>query len=348
METNENYNVMKIYSDFSLLGHNTFGIDAKCKRFVEYNSVQEAQQLVRSFTCSDNPLLIVGGGSNLLLTKDFPGTVIHSAILCHEIVNISENGDVFLRCGSGVEWDSFVALCVENGWHGVENLSLIPGEVGASAVQNIGAYGAEAKDVIESVEAVCIDTGDVVTLSNADCCYAYRDSKFKHEWKNKFLVTHVTYRLSKKFVPKLDYGNIRKSLDSKGIVNPSAAELRQTIIEIRKAKLPDPKVLGNAGSFFMNPIVSRDVFEQLASKYKDMPHYVIDEKHVKIPAGWMIEQCGWKGRSLGRAGVHKNQALVLVNNGGATGQEVLDLCNRIIKDVKEAFGIEIHPEVNVI
>ena len=348
MEINENHNVMKDYSNYSLLGHNTFGIDAKCKRFVEYYSVQEAQQLARSLTCSDEPLLIVGSGSNLLLTKDFPGTVVHSAILGHEIVGETENGDVLLRCGSGVEWDSFVALCVENGWHGVENLSLIPGEVGASAVQNIGAYGAEAKDVIDSVEAVCIATGDVVTFSNADCCYAYRDSKFKHEWKNKYLVTHVTYRLSKEFVPKLDYGNIRKSLDAKGITNLSAAELRQTIIEIRRAKLPDPKALGNAGSFFMNPIVPRDVFERLASKYNDMPHYVIDDGHVKIPAGWMIEQCGWKGRSLGHAGVHKNQALVLVNNGGATGQEVLDLCNRIIKDVKETFGIEIHPEVNVI
>lgn len=339
---------MKDYSDYCLLSHNTFGIDVKCKRFVEYDSVEEAQQLVRSLTCSDEPLLIVGGGSNLLLTKDFPGTVIHSAVLGHAIVGETAKGDILLRCGSGVEWDSLVALCVENGWYGVENLSLIPGEVGASAVQNIGAYGAEAKDVIESVESVCIATGEVVTFSNADCRYAYRDSKFKHEWKNKYLVTYVTYRLSKEFVPKLDYGNIRKSLADKGIENPSATELRRTIIEIRQAKLPDTKTLGNAGSFFMNPIVTRDVFERLASKYNDMPHYVIDDAHVKIPAGWMIERCGWKGRSLGRAGVHRNQALVLVNNGGATGREVLELCNRIIKDVKEVFGIEIHPEVNVI
>lgn len=348
METNENHNVMKEFSNYSLLGNNTFGIDAKCKHFVEYASTEEARQLALALSASADPLLIVGGGSNLLLTRDFQGTVVHSAVMGHEVVGSTESGDVLLRCGSGMEWDSLVALCVENGWHGMENLSLIPGEVGASAVQNIGAYGAEAKDVIERVEAVCIATGDKVEFSNADCRYAYRDSRFKHEWKNKYLVTHVTYHLSTIFTPKLDYGNIKTSLSAKGIATPTAAELRQTIIEIRQAKLPDPKVRGNAGSFFMNPIVTLDVFERLKSKYADMPHYVIDDAHVKIPAGWMIEQCGWKGRSLGRAGVHDKQALVLVNNGGATGQEVLRLCNTIIKDVKDTFGVDIHPEVNII
>lgn len=348
METNENNNVMKDYSNYSLLGNNTFGIDARCRRFVEYASAEEAQQLARSLSASDELLLIVGGGSNLLLTRDFPGTVIHSAVLGHEVVTSAKPGEVLVRCGSGVEWDALVALCVDNGWHGMENLSLIPGEVGASAVQNIGAYGAEAKDVIESVEAVCIATGGIVKFQNADCCYAYRDSRFKHEWKNKYLVTHVTYRLSSTFTPKLDYGNIRHTLDAKGIDMPTAHELRQAIIEIRQAKLPDPKVRGNAGSFFMNPIVPIGVFERLKAKYADMPHYVVDESHVKIPAGWMIEQCGWKGKSLGRAGVHDKQALVLVNNGGATGQEVLALCNKIINDVKGTFGIDIHPEVNII
>lgn len=339
---------MKDISNYSLLGNNTFGIDARCRRFVEYASAEEAQQLARFLNDSGEPLLIVGGGSNLLLTRDFPGTVVHSAVMGHEVVGFTQAGDVLLCCGSGMEWDSLVALCVENGWHGMENLSLIPGEVGASAVQNIGAYGVEAKDVIERVEAVCIATGQLVEFSNAECSYAYRDSRFKHEWKNKYLVTHVTYRLSTTFSPKLDYGNIRASLSAKGITMPTASELRQTIIEIRRAKLPDPKVRGNAGSFFMNPIVSRDVFERLNAKYADMPHYVIDEARVKIPAGWMIEQCGWKGRSLGHAGVHDKQALVLVNNGGATGQEVLSLCNRIIKDVKDTFGVDIHPEVNII
>ena len=254
-----------------------------------------------------------------------------------------------MEYGSGVVWDDVVAESVNNGWHGAENLSLIPGEVGASAVQNIGAYGAEAKDLIIRVEAVEIATGNIVTLSNDECQYAYRQSRFKHEWKNKYLVTHVVYRFSRNYSPDLDYGNIRHALEAKGIGGtPSPQQLRQTIIEIREAKLPDPKVTGNAGSFFMNPIVGRDVYEHLASQYENMPHYVVDADHIKIPAGWMIEQCGWKGKSLGRAGVHDKQALVLVNRGGATGNEVVTLYKRIIEDVKAKFGIEIHPEVNVI
>ena len=332
----------------SLLAHNTFGIDVSCRRFVEFSTVAELQRLVRSITASDYPLLIIGEGSNLLPTRDFEGTVLHSAIKGREVVDDAADG-ALLRCGSGEIWDDIVAYCVGNGWHGAENLSLIPGEVGASAVQNIGAYGAEAKDLIYKVEAVEVATGNIVEFSNADCQYAYRQSRFKHEWKNRYIITYVTYRFSHKFSPDLDYGNIRHALESKGISGiPTATQLRDTIIEIRQAKLPDPKVTGNAGSFFMNPIVSRDVYERLASKYEGMPHYVIDDEHIKIPAGWMIEQCGWKGRSLGRAGVHDKQALVLVNRGGATGSEVVALYQQIIKDVKAKFGIEIHPEVNVI
>lgn len=253
-----------------------------------------------------------------------------------------------LRCGSGETWDDIVAYCVEKGWYGSENLSLIPGEVGASAVQNIGAYGVEAKDLIYKVEAVEIATGRVVEFSNEECRYAYRDSRFKHEWKNRYLVTYVTYRLSSSFTPDLDYGNIRSSLEAEGIAVPTASQLRQTIVKIRKAKLPDPRVTGNAGSFFMNPVVARNVYERLAAQYPGMPHYDMGEVGVKIPAGWMIEQCGWKGRSLGRAGVHDRQALVLVNKGGATGNDVVCLYKRIIEDVKAKFGIDIHPEVNVI
>lgn len=328
------------------MAHNTFGIDALCDRFVEFSSVEELQDALRSLHPS-SPLLIIGEGSNLLLTRDFPGVVLHSSIKGRQLV--SENDDnVLLRCGSGETWDDVVAFCVENGWHGAENLSLIPGEVGASAVQNIGAYGAEAKDLIYKVEAVEIGTGNKVEFFNSDCLYAYRDSRFKHDWKNRFVITHVTYCLSKVFTPDLDYGNIRTSLQQKGIEKPTAAQLRQTIIEIRQSKLPDPKVTGNAGSFFMNPIVQRKVYESLAAQYPDMPHYVVDEARVKIPAGWMIEQCGWKGRSLGKAGVHDRQALVLVNRGGATGHDVVNLYEHIIADVRDKFGIEIHPEVNVI
>lgn len=339
---------MKELPNYNLLPNNTFGIEAKCERFLEYASVADAQKAAQMLNATDGPLLIIGGGSNLLLTGDFHGTVVHSAISEYTNEAEAETGDILMRCGSGMIWDEVVAICVAKGWHGAENLSLIPGEVGATAIQNIGAYGAEAKDIIEKVEGVCIETGEQVEFSKADCQYAYRDSRFKHEWKNKYLITYVTYRLSKTFSPDLGYGNIRNSLNAKGIDMPTASQLRQTIMEIRKAKLPDPKVLGNAGSFFKNPIVTHDTFERLTSEFGDIPHYIIDCSHIKIPAGWMIERCGWKGRSLGNAGVHKNQALVLVNNGGVTGKEILELCNKIIADVKMTFGIDIQPEVNII
>ena len=345
---------MKDLKDYSLLAHNTFGIDAKCSRFVEYASVEEAQQLVVSLTEADQPLLILGGGSNLLLTGDYQGTVLHSAIMGIEVMENSsfenqedEKGSVFLKCGSGEVFDDVVAYAVEHGYHGAENLSIIPGEVGASAVQNIGAYGVEAKDIIYKVEAVEIATGKVVNFDNADCQYSYRQSKFKHEWRDKYLVTHVIYRLSKTFTPDLDYGNIRTSLAAKHIAEPTAQQLRDVIIEIRNAKLPDPKVEGNAGSFFMNPIVEKAKYDELAAQYPGMPHYTIDAEHEKIPAGWMIDQCGWKGKSLGKAGVHDKQALVLVNRGGAKGEDIIRLCEAIQQDVFEKFGIQIHPEVNV-
>ncbi len=342
---------MKDILNCSLLAHNTFGIDARCSRFLEYASVEEAQQVSLLLREEGLPYIIVGEGSNLLLTKDYDGIVVHSAILgCKEVSVDGANAyEVYVSYGSGVTWDDVVAESVSNGWHGAENLSLIPGEVGASAIQNIGAYGAEAKDLIYKVEAVEIATGKVVEFGVDECAYSYRQSRFKHEWKNKYLITHVTYRFSRHYSPDLDYGNIRQALAAKGVEGmPSPELLRQTIIEIRQAKLPDPKVMGNAGSFFMNPIVGRDVYERLAAQYEAMPHYVVDADHIKIPAGWMIEQCGWKGKSLGRAGVHDRQALVLVNRGGATGNEVVALYEQIIKDVKKKFGIEIHPEVNVI
>lgn len=328
--------------NYSLLRHNTFGIDAKCKRFIEYSSVEEAQQVARMITDADRPLLILGGGSNLLLTGDYNGTVLHSGIRFLE-----QTDECHVRCGSGFIWDDVVDYCVANNLYGAENLSIIPGEVGASAVQNIGAYGAEAKDLIECVEAVEIETGQICRFTNTECAYSYRQSKFKHAWKNRFLITAVTYKLSKTYNPKLDYGNIRVALAAKGIDNPTAMQLRETIIDIRNAKLPDPKVLGNAGSFFMNPVVSTHKYNQLAQQYVGMPHYTIDSEYEKIPAGWLIEQCGWKGKALGKAAVHNKQALVLVNCGGATGSEVVQLYKTIQHDVKQKFGIEIKPEVNI-
>lgn len=328
--------------NYSLLRHNTFGIDAKCKRFIEYSSVEEAQQVAGMITDADQPLLILGGGSNLLLTGDYNGTVLHSGIRFLE-----QTDECHVRCGSGFIWDDVVDYCVANNLYGVENLSIIPGEVGASAVQNIGAYGAEAKDLIECVEAVEIETGQICRFTNTECAYSYRQSKFKHAWKNRFLITAVTYKLSKTYNPKLDYGNIRVALAAKGIDNPTAMQLRETIIDIRNAKLPDPKVLGNAGSFFMNPVVPTHKYNQLAQQYVGMPHYTIDSEYEKIPAGWLIEQCGWKGKALGKAAVHNKQALVLVNCGGATGSEVVQLYKTIQHDVKQKFDIEIKPEVNI-
>ena len=333
---------MKDIRDYSLLRHNTFGIDAKCSRFLEYADDTEAQQVASILRDAGQSFLIIGGGSNLLLTRDFGGIVVHSAIKGCEVKGCQ------MTCGSGVVWDEVVALSLDAGLYGMENLSLIPGDVGASAVQNIGAYGVEAKDFIVRVEAVEIATGEICTFTNADCQYGYRDSRFKHDWKNRYLVLRVTYQLSDEFRPKLDYGNIRAELERKGIAEPTAWQLRQTIIDIRREKLPDPEVTGNAGSFFMNPVVSREKYESLAAQYAGMPHYTIDAGHEKSPAGWLIDQCGWKGRSLGRAGVHDRQALVLVNRGGATGSEIVTLCERIRCDVHERFGIDIQPEVNII
>lgn len=337
---------MKDERNYSLLPHNTFGIEAVCRRYVEFSSMEEARETAALLRHEDTPFLIIGRGSNLLLTRDFEGIVVRSAI---DDITLQPAGDhTLVRVGSGMEWDAFVAWCVEHDLHGAENLSLIPGDVGASAVQNIGAYGAEAADIIYKVEAVRIADGQQVELKAEDCAYGYRQSRFKHEWKNQYLITHVVYRLSSVFVPQLDYGNIRAELQQRGIGQPTAQALRDVIIAIRQQKLPDPQVLGNAGSFFMNPVVGREVFERLQRQYPEMPHYPVDALHEKIPAAWLIDQCGWKGRSLGRAGVHDRQALVLVNRGGASGSEVVTLCHAIQADVRQRFGIEISPEVNIV
>lgn len=335
---------MNVEHYYSLLWHNTFGIDAYCDTFVDYELTEEAVYVAAALRAEPEvPYIIVGGGSNLLLTQDFHGTVVHPAV--H---GIFPQDDDTIICGAGEKWDDIVDTAIDLGLYGAENLSLIPGDVGASAVQNIGAYGVEVKDFIEEIEAVEIETGEIRTFKREDCQYGYRQSRFKQDWRNKYLISWVTYRFSRTFEPKLDYGNIRAMLAEQGIEKPTPRQLRNIIIDIRRAKLPDPEELGNAGSFFMNPIVPRAKYEELAAQYEGMPYYAVDEDHVKIPAGWMIDQCGWKGRSLGRAGVHDKQALVLVNRGGATGQEIVDLCHAIQKDVKEKFGIEIKPEVNIV
>lgn len=337
---------MKDFYDFNLKEHNTFGIDVKCRRFIEFESVDELLQIVNSLTDADKPLLVLGGGSNMLFTADYEGTVLHSAIKGHVAVQTDEG--IMLRCGSGEVWDDIVSLCVSNRMYGAENLSLIPGDVGASAVQNIGAYGAEAKDIILKVEAVDLQTGKMCEFTNEECEYAYRKSKFKGEWRNRFVITYVTYKLSEVFCPCLDYGNIRAELEKRNIKVPTAEQLRNVIIDIRNEKLPDPKVEGNAGSFFMNPVVPKAKYEELVARFGNVPHYSVDDNNEKIPAGWMIDQCGWKGKSLGKAGVHSRQALVLVNRGGAEGKDIVALCDAIKRYVKDKFGIDIVPEVNII
>ena len=337
---------MNIQHNYPLLAHNTFGMDVEASVFVEYESVTELKEILLHQLCPEGKWLHIGGGSNLLFTGDFDGMILHSAIKGFEVVSENED-EVLVRAGAGEVWDDFVAYTVEKGWYGAENLSLIPGEVGASAVQNIGAYGVEAKDLIVKVATIEVATGKERMFENDECGYAYRESVFKHALKGKYIVTHVTYRLSKHPSYRLDYGNVRAELEKRGC-ELTLENVRQTIIDIRESKLPDPKVQGNAGSFFMNPIVPRPLFEELLSKYPSMPFYEVDAERVKIPAAWMIDQCGWKGKQLGRAGVHNKQALVLVNCGGATGQEIIALSEEIQRSVFDKFGVRISPEVNFI
>ncbi len=338
--------------DKSLLPYNTFHIPARAAYFAEYDSVASLQAILQEYRerLSHLPLLHIGGGSNLLFLADFPGLVLHSRILGIQPSETAESGEILLRVGAGVVWDDLVACCVSRGWYGLENLSLIPGEVGASAVQNIGAYGAEAKDFIHSVECVSLSLGQTRVFGAEECQYGYRSSIFKHELRGQYAVTHVTYRLHLRFAPRLDYGGLLAALQSRGISSDTLTPqlLRDVIIAVRQSKLPDPHQLGNAGSFFMNPVVPIEQYERIRAQYPSVPSYPIDETHVKVPAGWLIEQSGWKGRSLGPAAVHDRQALVLVNLGGASGQDILRLCEAVRSSVSQLFGIDLHPEVNFI
>lgn len=322
---------------------NTFGLDVQADVFVEYDSVEELEKLIAAGRII-SPFLHVGRGSNLLFLKDYEGTVLHSLIGGVEVV--AENDcSVSVRVGAGVVWDDFVAYCVERGWYGAENLSLIPGETGASAVQNIGAYGVEVSDLISSVETLNIQ-GEKRVYGVGECEYAYRRSIFKRPEMKSVFITHVNFTLSRKEHYTLDYGTIRQELAKRPVTDLKT--VRQVIIDIRRSKLPDPEVLGNAGSFFMNPIVSCAQYEALCSRFPSIPCYKLDDGRVKIPAGWMIDQCGWKGKALGPAAVHDKQALVLVNTGGATGMDIVALSDAVRSSVREKFGIDIQPEVNFI
>ncbi len=337
--------MIEIRENFCLREYNTFDIDVTCKYFVTSDQESELLEFVKSYELDPEEVLFLGGGSNFLFTENFDGVVFYPVMQGCEIVE--EDGKyVHVRVGSGVVWDDFVAWAVEHGYGGIENLSLIPGHVGATPVQNVGAYGVEAGESITRVEALDIVKGEKVTIDAATCRFSYRDSIFKHEWRNRFLVTYVTFRLSKLPEFKLHYGSVKDEVARLGEV--SLKTIRQAIIRIREAKLPDVKVLPNAGSFFKNPLVARPVADTLLEQYPALPVYPVDDEHVKLAAGWLIEAAGWKGKVVGNAGVHQKQALVLVNTGGATGIEIAHLANEIKKSVFLQFGVWLEPEVNVI
>lgn len=336
---------MIIKEKASLLSYNTFGIDAIADYIIQYESVEDLRAVLNLELLKQHTVLHVGGGSNLLFLGDFKGVILHSSI-CYERVLDQSDSSVFVEVGAGVVWDDFVKYCVEQGWGGVENLSLIPGEVGASAVQNIGAYGVEVCELIREVKTLEVATGLERVFTNEECQYGYRSSIFKGLLKGQYIVTSVVFELHTEPQFRLTYQHLESEVKSRGEVTLS--NVRETIISVRESKLPDPKIYGNAGSFFMNPVVPRSIFEALLSQYPSIPHYYVSETEEKIPAGWLIDQCGWKGRQLGRAGVHDKQALVLVNKGNATGLEIVNLAEAVQESVKEKFGILLHPEVNYI
>jgi UDP-N-acetylmuramate dehydrogenase len=331
----------------SLLPYNTFGLPARAEWFAACTSVDELREAIAAGIA---PVLVLGGGSNLLLTQAVvPGLVVHNAIGAIEVVSEEENY-VWVKAGGGVNWHEFVLHCVEANYGGVENLSLIPGTVGAAPVQNIGAYGVELKDTMTELEAVELATGELRRFTAADCQFGYRDSFFKREGKGRFCITSVTFRLTRReHRIHVTYGDLRRTLDRFGIEGePAIADVSRAVIEIRSGKLPDPAVIGNCGSFFKNPEVDRDVLERVRATHPHVVHFDLPDGRVKIPAGWLIEQCGWKGRRLGNAGCYEKQALVLVNLGGATGEEVLALAKAIIESVETTFGIRLEPEVNIL
>ncbi|HHP7242371.1 MAG TPA: UDP-N-acetylmuramate dehydrogenase [Cyclobacteriaceae bacterium] len=335
---------MKIYNNVSLRDLNTFKIDVKADFFSSVKSLEDYNDIMNSYSHHNNILL--GGGSNILFINDIHGLVIKNDI--SGIRKIDENTHyIWIDIGSGENWHDLVLYTISNGWSGLENLSLIPGTVGAAPIQNIGAYGTELKACFHSLRAIDKTSGKIVQFNKEDCEFGYRSSVFKTKFKDTYFITSVILRLSKSFQPNIAYGSLKKTIEMMD-QKPSAKSVSDAVIKIRESKLPDPEILGNAGSFFKNPVISKELFDSLSSKFQDMPHYNLDEGTYKIPAGWLIEKSGWKGRRLGDVGVHDKQALVLVNYGNGTGKEILNLAHDIKESVRELFGITLQPEVNII
>lgn len=336
---------MQVLTNVSLKPYNTFGIDVNARNFVEVTNVDDLRRLLKRTYASE--LFILGGGSNMLLTGDITKTVVHINLKGIEVLEETPT-EVVVQAMAGENWHQFVLYCIDKDFGGIENLSLIPGNVGTTPIQNIGAYGVEIKDTFESCTALDLQTLEIRTFSKEDCDFGYRDSVFKNEAKGKYIILSVSFRLSKK-EHKLNtsYGSIDTFLEEKGIQEPGIKDVSEAVISIRQSKLPDPKELGNSGSFFKNPVVPKQVLENLQKEYPEIPFYVLDEERVKIPAGWLIDRAGLKGYRKGDAGVHKKQALVLVNYGNATGQEILELSQMIQNKIREMFNIEITPEVNI-
>jgi len=338
--------MFQLQENISLKPYNSFGIDVKASFFAEISDAQDLNSLFKTPLSGHQPLLIIGGGSNILFTKDYNGLVIKMNIkgIQHQL----ENDKVLVKAGAGEVWNDFVQYCVQKGFAGVENLSLIPGTVGASPIQNIGAYGVELKDVFESCEAYEIETGKIRIFTYDDCNFGYRESIFKNTLKGQYIITNVTFRLSSKVQINTSYGAIETELEKREIKSPNIKDVSEVVSYIRVSKLPDPSTIGNAGSFFKNPVIEKHEFADVVAKHPDVVHYPTAEGKIKLAAGWLIEQCGWKGKIVGETGTWKNQALVLVNHGRATGKEVFDLSAQIIDSVKSTFGVTLEREVNIL
>lgn len=332
----------------SLKHYNTFGIDARARYFTSITSLEQLKDVINTDVYRQNPCLILGGGSNVLLTKDFDGLVMHSAIKGIRVTR-ETNDHVWVEVGSGESWHPFVLHALQQNWGGIENLSLIPGTMGAAPMQNIGAYGVEIKEVVDTVSALDLQAVEERIFSAADCQFGYRESIFKRPFGKFFFISSVTLRLTKKnHVLRTSYGAIQEVLKQQNITQPTIHDVSNAVIAIRESKLPDPRVIGNAGSFFKNPTLSKKSFERLQLHHPEIPFYPADNQEIKIPAGWLIERCGWKGKKIRNVGVHHQQALVLVNFGNAKGEEIFHLATQIQASVKEKFDVDLVTEVNVI